>query len=74
MTERRYFDKIQQAAQRMQRLIQDILTFSKVSVEKKEFAESDMNELLNGVLEEMKPLLDEKNAQVHVQAASALAG
>src|SRR5207253_1232768 len=44
---KKYLDKIQQAAQRMQMLIQDILIFSKVSAEKKEFIESDMNNLLN---------------------------
>ncbi|HYV93355.1 MAG TPA: response regulator [Chitinophagales bacterium] len=63
---KKYLDKIQQAAQRMQTLIQDILTFSKVSVENKEFIESNMSELLNHVLEEMKPMLQAKNAHISV--------
>jgi light-regulated signal transduction histidine kinase (bacteriophytochrome) len=63
---KKYLDKIQQAAERMQMLIQDILTFSKVSVEKKEFIESNMSELLSNVLEEMKPMLEEKHAHILV--------
>ena len=69
---KKYLDKIQQAAQRMQMLIQDILTFSKATVDKREFTESDMNRLLNNVLEEMKPMLEEKKAQVHVEPLPTL--
>lgn len=61
---KKFIDRIQQSAQRMQMLIQDILTFSKVSIQKKEFSQSNMSELLNEVLEEMGPVLQEKNAQI----------
>jgi len=48
-----YLIRMQFAAQRMQALIQDILTFSKISVLEKQFVESDLNLILNEVMEEM---------------------
>ena len=58
--------RIQKAAERMQTLITDILTFSKVAVDKPSFIESDLNALVGEILLEMNEELREKNAKVHV--------
>jgi light-regulated signal transduction histidine kinase (bacteriophytochrome) len=58
--------RIQKAAERMQTLITDILTFSKVAVDKPTFIDSDLNTLVGEILLEMNEELREKNAKVQV--------
>ncbi len=58
--------RIQRAAERMQNLITDILTFSKISVDKPAFVESDLNQLMADVLMEMDEELKKKTAKVMV--------
>jgi hypothetical protein len=58
--------RIQKAAERMQTLITDILTFSKVAVDKPTFIDSDLNSLVSEILLEMNEELREKNAKVQV--------
>ena len=58
--------RIQKAAERMQTLITDILTFSKISVDKPSFVESDLNALMAEILTEMEEELREKKASVLV--------
>jgi light-regulated signal transduction histidine kinase (bacteriophytochrome) len=58
--------RIQKAAERMQTLITDILTFSKISVDKPAFVESDLNILISEILSEMEEDLREKKAKVLV--------
>jgi light-regulated signal transduction histidine kinase (bacteriophytochrome) len=45
-------DRIQKAALRMQALIKDILTFSKLSVEKDQFVKTDLKLVVREVLDE----------------------
>ncbi len=59
--------KIDSAAQRMSNLIHDILTFSKISMEKKNFVESDLNQLLRDVLTEMDATVSEKQAKIIIE-------
>jgi light-regulated signal transduction histidine kinase (bacteriophytochrome) len=59
-----YLDRIQNAAERMQDLIKDILTFSKVSAETGTFVKTDMDQLLKDVLHEMEEILREKNVKI----------
>lgn len=68
----RYFERIQKAANRMQVLIDDILTFSKVSAGKKEFVNCDLKELLNEVIVEMDGAVVEKNAQIEIDTLPVL--
>lgn len=56
--------KIQMEAVRMRKLIEDILTFSKMSVETNSLVHSDMNALLQDVLNGMEDLILEKNAKL----------
>jgi light-regulated signal transduction histidine kinase (bacteriophytochrome) len=64
--------RIQKAAERMQTLITDILTFSKISVDKPAFVESDLNVLINEILTEMDEDLREKKAKVLVDKLPSL--
>jgi signal transduction histidine kinase len=64
--------RIQKAAERMQTLITDILTFSKISVDKPSFVESDLNVLINEILLEMDEDLREKKARVMVDKLPSL--
>ncbi|MFI5218572.1 MAG: response regulator [Bacteroidia bacterium] len=68
----KYFERIQRAANRMQTLIEDILTFSKISAEKKEFVSCDLKELLNEVISEMNGDVNEKKAQIEVDGLPVL--
>lgn len=56
--------RIQKAAERMQTLITDILTFSKISVDKPAFVESDLNSLIKETTTELDEELKVKNGKV----------
>lgn len=58
--------RIQHATERMQALISDILTFSKISTENMVLIQSDLNLLVDEVLKEMKDEIRDKNANVSV--------
>ncbi len=58
--------RIQKAAERMQNLITDILTFSKISSEKVEFAQSDLNKIVLEVISDMDEVIRERQATVEV--------
>jgi light-regulated signal transduction histidine kinase (bacteriophytochrome) len=62
-----FINRIQLAGIRMENLIKDILTFSKISVEKDPFIETDLNRIIQEVLEEMNDEVMEKEADVKVQ-------
>ena len=59
--------RIQKASERMQLLINDILTFSKVSVEDGLFVESDLNILISEVLSDMEDEVNAKKARISVE-------
>jgi signal transduction histidine kinase len=59
-----YLLRIQHECKRMQELINDILEFSKISVDKELFEDIDMNLLLKEVLGEMDSIVREKKATV----------
>ncbi|HEY5750811.1 MAG TPA: ATP-binding protein [Chryseolinea sp.] len=59
--------RIQQAAERMQALIVDILAFSKISIDKSAFVNSDLNVVLTDLLAEMEEEVHETNARISVE-------
>jgi signal transduction histidine kinase len=59
-----YLTRIQEVSKRMQDLINDILRFSKISVEKQSFEEVDLNGVIDEVLSEMEGVIREKEAVV----------
>ncbi len=62
-----YLSRIEKAANRMQLLIRDILTFSKISLEEKKFIKSDLNSILNEILtDELDHSIKEKQAIIEV--------
>lgn len=64
--------RIQKAAERMQNLITDILTFSKIAVDKAAFVETDINALLTEVLTELDEEIKTKGAVVSSDDMPAL--
>lgn len=63
-TGRDYFDKIQTSAKQMRRLINDLLLFSRSTRTEKNFEETDLNELIEGVKQELLSDIDDKNALI----------
>lgn len=59
--------RIHKAAERMQNLITDILTFSKISVDTPSFVDADMNVLISEVLVELDEEIKSRNAKVIVE-------
>jgi signal transduction histidine kinase len=58
--------RIQQAAERMQALIVDILAFSKISIDKSAFVISDLNVVLKDLLAEMEEEVHETQARISI--------
>ncbi len=67
-----FISRIQHAGERMQALIKDILLFSKTSLEKQSFIESDLNIVLSDVLGELESAIDEKNVLINVERLPSL--
>ena len=62
-----YLDRIKKSAERMQELIKDILTFSKVSADRQVMVNTDFDALLKEVVHEMEADLAEKGATVEIE-------
>ncbi len=65
-------ERIQKSAERMQALIKDILTFSKLSAEKETFLKTDIQLIIKEVLDELQETVTEKNAQINVEVLPLL--
>jgi signal transduction histidine kinase len=63
---------IQKAAERMQGLIKDILTFSKVSNETEPFVKTDLNTLVHEVIDELESTVREKDATIDLSTLPAI--
>lgn len=61
-----FISRLQHAGERMQALIKDILLFSKTSLEKPVFVQSDLNIILSEVLADMEGNIEEKNVVIDV--------
>ncbi len=64
--------RIQRAAERMQNLITDILTFSKISSEKVEFAQNDLNKIVSEVVSDLDEVIRDRQATVVVSPLPVL--
>jgi light-regulated signal transduction histidine kinase (bacteriophytochrome) len=67
-----YLSRIQEVSKRMQDLINDILRFSKISMDREEPEEVDPNGILGDVLSEMETVIREKKAEVIVDLLPVL--
>ena len=61
-----YIKRIQNAAERMQTLIKDILAFSRVSNEKETFISSDLNVIVQEALNDLEGTIRDKQAQIDI--------
>ncbi len=61
-----YFNKIRKAAERMQLLINDLLTYSQTDRVERKFEFVDLNKILTEVLEDLKDEIEEKSAQLKI--------
>jgi signal transduction histidine kinase len=69
---RKYINRIQTATLRLQALIKDILTFSKISIDKTGFIDSDLTPLVKDVIAELDDVIKEKNAEVQIEQLPTL--
>ncbi|HUR09995.1 MAG TPA: response regulator [Flavitalea sp.] len=67
-----YISRIQNASARMQALINDILTFSKLSVETDAFVHADLNAIVSDVLIDMEIIIKEKKAKIEAEKLPVL--
>jgi signal transduction histidine kinase len=58
--------RIQKAAERMQNLITDILTFSKIAVDKAAFIETNLNQVIDEVLVDLDEEVKTKHAKMQI--------
>ena len=61
-----HITRIQKSVERMQSLIKDILTFSRISSEKESFEYTNLNTIVQEVLNDMESNVQEKRAQVNL--------
>ncbi|MEI9892796.1 MAG: CHASE3 domain-containing protein [Chthoniobacter sp.] len=61
-----YLERMQNAAQRMQVLIQDLLKLSRVTSRALPFEECNLNEIVRAVLSDLEIMIEQKNAAVEV--------
>ncbi|MFT3826643.1 MAG: response regulator [Chitinophagaceae bacterium] len=67
-----HIKRIQNAAERMQELIKDILTFSKLSDEKEVFEKTDLNHIIREIEEEIEGTIRDKNARLVIHNLPSL--
>tara|TARA_R110002020_G_scaffold222447_4_gene431246 strand:- start:1808 stop:2935 length:1128 start_codon:yes stop_codon:yes gene_type:complete len=69
-----YLKKIDTSAEKMIRLIKDILTFSVISQEQLGFVDIDLNEVIQGIMSEFEVLIAEKHAKIEVSNLPIIQG
>jgi PAS domain S-box-containing protein len=67
-----YFGRMQNAALRMQKLIEDLLTYSRTNTAEKRFEDVSLNELVEEVKSDLKESIDAKHAKITAAKLPAL--
>ncbi len=67
-----HIHRIKTAAERMQLLIQDILTFSKMSLDKIDYVESDLNIIMKEVLSDLQETAQKEDATITIGSLPTL--
>jgi signal transduction histidine kinase len=62
---RMFLDRMQHAAHRMRKLINDLLAYSRVTTKETRASRIDLNEVLAGVLADLQVRIDEVQAEIH---------
>lgn len=68
----RYINLIQKSAERMQKLIKDILEFSTISNDNNNFVNTDMNLLVKEAISDMDTMVLQKNAKIRIKPLPSL--
>ncbi|WP_343695028.1 PAS domain S-box protein [Flavobacterium sp.] len=58
------FQRMQNAAQRMQTLINDLLSYSRTNIQERKFEKTDFSKIIDEVKEDLKEELEQKNAVI----------
>ncbi|GGD83352.1 chemotaxis protein CheB [Planktosalinus lacus] len=64
---KKYFQLMLKETERMRQLIQDLLVFSGISAGERKFENTDLNEIIDAVKEDLKELIEEKNAVIEIK-------
>ncbi|WP_207492389.1 ATP-binding protein [Aridibaculum aurantiacum] len=64
--QQRMFDRIESATERMRTLINDLLTYSRVSVEPLKFEQVDLNNVVQQVISDLETSIADTKAVIHV--------
>jgi len=67
-----YLDRIQNASNRMQNLINGLLTYSRVTTQAQPFSEIDLNKIINEVLNDLEVTIKETNAQINIDTLPSI--
>lgn len=67
-----YFSRVQQAAKRMQMIIEDLVVYSNINTAEKVFVKTDLNLVFSEVKKDLKELIDRKNALIESGPLSEL--
>ncbi|KAA9357585.1 sensor histidine kinase [Larkinella humicola] len=70
----RYLTKIEASAQRMSKLIKEVLNYSRLAILEEEFVAVDLNETLHHVLVDFELLIDEKGAVIRADDLPVIDG
>ncbi|MBY8961653.1 response regulator [Flavobacterium sp. D11R37] len=62
-----YFTKIDTSARRMSQLIQDVLTYSRLASGSEEYVPTDLNKILEAVLQDYELAINEKNVIIQAE-------
>lgn len=62
-----YFERIEDSAEKMRKLIKDLLSFSRINKSERFFEKIDLNKLLNEVIEDYKEEIEKKNATIEIK-------
>ena len=73
-TSKGFLRNMQESAMRMRTLILDLLSFSQVNKAQVQFRETDLNEVLAITQQELGVMIQEKNAQIHVERLPVIMG
>ncbi|MEO8253504.1 MAG: CHASE3 domain-containing protein [Flavobacterium sp.] len=69
-----YFEKIQEASNRMRVLINDLLQYSRTNRTEKTFETIDLNTIAKNAISELSENSSDKNAQIHVEKLHKIQG
>jgi signal transduction histidine kinase len=65
---REYVERIENAARRMDELVQDLLSYSKLTREQIRLERTDVGELIREVRQQMEPEIQERHAEIRVES------